>query len=115
MGDCCVARSINPFFACSLNPYYRPKVGFTVIGKQADGQPDYIGGVRGLVERNTMRYYLAIDIFLGAAHTAPAAQFEKRLQNWFTAVERYPRQLHEMDRGEYLVMKRAEYLRQQPV
>lgn len=89
------------------------KVGFTVIGKRTDGQPDYVNGVRGLVERNTMRYYLAIDAFLGAASVAPAAQPEKRLQNWFTAVERYPRQLHEMDRQEYLEMKRAEYLRQQ--
>jgi hypothetical protein len=91
------------------------KVGFTMIGKQSDGQPDYVGGVRGVVERNTMRYYLAIDTFLGTANAAPAAQLEKRLQGWFTAVERYPRQLHEMDRGEYLEMKRAEYLRQQTV
>jgi hypothetical protein len=89
------------------------KVGFTVIGKQADGQPEYIAGVRGLVERNTMRYYLAIDSFLAAAGTPPKDQLEKRLQNWFTAVERYPRQLHEMDRSEYFQMKRAEYLRQQ--
>ncbi len=91
------------------------KVGFTLVGKQADGQPDYIGGVRGLVERNTMRYYLAIDSFLGAAPAAPAARFEKRLQSWFTAVEFYPRQLHEMDRAAYLEMKRAEYARQQTV
>jgi len=90
----------------------RSKVGFTVIGKRADGQPDYIGGMRGLVERNTMRYYLAIDTFLGAAGEA---QLEKRLHNWFAAVEQYPRQLHEMDRGEYLDMKRAEYVRQQTV
>jgi hypothetical protein len=91
------------------------KVGFTMTGKRADGQPDYVGGVRGLVERNTMRYYLAIDTFLGAASAAPAAQFEKRLQSWFAATERYPRQLHEMDRGDYFEMKRAEYLRQQTV
>jgi len=89
------------------------KVGFTVIGKQADGRPDYIGGVRGVVERNTMRYYLAIDSYLGAAGEAPAAQLEKRLQNWFTATEQYSRQLHEMDREEYLGMKRTEHLRQQ--
>ncbi|MBT9613474.1 MAG: hypothetical protein IV108_09450 [Burkholderiales bacterium] len=89
------------------------KVGFTVIGKSADGQPDYIGGMRGLMERNTMRYYLAIDTFLGAARAAPATQLEKRLQNWFTAIEQYPRQLHEMERGAYLAMKRAEYIRQQ--
>jgi len=91
------------------------KVGFTVIGKQADGKPDYIRGVRGLMERNTMRYYLAIDSFLGATRTAPAKRFEKRLQNWFTAAERYPRQLHEMDRGTYVEMKRAEHVRQQTV
>ena len=43
----------------------------------------------------------------------PAAQLEQRLQSWFRASERYPRQLHEMDREAYLVMKRAEHLRQQ--
>jgi len=91
------------------------KVGFTVIGKLANGQPDYIGGMRGLVERNTMRYYLAIDSFLASAGAAPAAQFEQRLQSWFTAVEQYPRQLHEMDRDAYLEMKRAEQVRQQTV
>lgn len=37
------------------------KVGFTVIGKQPNGRPANIQGVRGVVERNTMRYYLAID------------------------------------------------------
>lgn len=91
------------------------KVGFTVIGTGADGRPQYMGGVRGLMERNTMRYYLAIDTFLGAASAAPGTQLEKRLQGWFTAIEQYPRQLHEMDRAQYLEMKRAEYLRQQTV
>lgn len=91
------------------------KVGFTVVGQQVDGQPDYVGGVRGLMERNTMRYYLAIDAFLGATSVAPALQLEKRLQDWFTSVERYQRQLHEVDREPYLEMKRAEYVRQQTV
>lgn len=91
----------------------RGKLGFTVIGKRDGGQPNYVGGVRGLVERNTMRYYLAVDSFLGAANAPPQLQLEQRLQNWFTAVEQYPRQLHEMERGEYLEMKRAEHLRQQ--
>jgi hypothetical protein len=89
------------------------KVGFTVTGTRADGQIDYIGGVRGLIERNTMRYYLAIDSFLGAVDMAPEAQLEHRLQSWFAAVERYPQQLHEVDWEEYLEMKRAEHLRQQ--
>jgi len=86
-----------------------------VTGKGANGEPAYIGGVRGVVERNTMRYYLAIDSFLQFTNAAPTAQLEKRLQAWFTAIERYPRQLHDLDRGAYLEMKRAEYLRQQTV
>jgi hypothetical protein len=91
------------------------KVGFTVVGKSADGQVDYIGGLRGLMERNTMRYYIAIDTYLEAANAAPQAQLEQRLNAWFTAVERYPRQLHEVDRAAYLEMKYAENLRQQTV
>ena len=89
------------------------KVGFTLSGRQVDGQADYIGGVRGMVERNTMRYYLAITSFLGALDLAPETRLEHRLESWFNAVEHYPRQLHEVDRAEYLEMKRAEHVRQQ--
>jgi len=89
------------------------KVGFTVVGTQSDGKPRHVGGLRGVVERNSMRYYLAIEAFLGAISVSPPAQFEKRLHDWFDAVERYPLQLHEMERSDYLAMKRKEYLRQQ--
>ena len=95
----------------------RNKVGFTVTGKDARGQPVYVDGIRGLVERNTMRYHLAVEAYLGASTPAlaltPRAQFEKRLVDWFTAAELYPRQLHEMEQREYLEMKRREYQRQQ--
>ena len=89
------------------------KVGFTVVGTQSDGQPRHVGGLRGVVERNSMRYYLAIEAFLGALSAPPPAQLEKRLHDWFDAVERYPLQLHEMERSDYLEMKRREYSRQQ--
>lgn len=89
------------------------KVGFTTTGKTVDGQPQYLGGMRGLIERNTMRYYLAIDAFLDTAGLPAAQQVEQRLSHWFDATERYPRQLHEMDRADYLVMKRNEIQRQQ--
>jgi len=91
------------------------KVGFTKIDAQADNKSQYIGGVRGLVERNTMRYYLAIEAYLDALVAPPSQQLEKRLQNWFNSTELYPRQLHEMDRAAYLTMKRGEYQRQQQV
>lgn len=89
------------------------KVGFSRLAGGADGETDYVSGVRGVVERNTMRYYLAIDSFLASRREAPAAQLEHRLQSWFNAVERYPRQLHDVDRSDYLAMKRTEVLRQQ--
>ena len=84
------------------------KVGFSTSGKDGDGKPAYVGGVRGLVERNTMRYYLAIDDYVAAP--APS-QLEQRLNTWFDATERYPRQLHEVDKNDYLVMKREEVKR----
>ena len=87
------------------------KVGFTQVNSP-DGATGYIKGVRGVVERNTMRYYLAIDAYLGA-QSAPAAQrLEKRITAWYDATERYARQLHEVERGAYLEMKREEAQRQ---
>jgi len=89
------------------------KVGFTTIGDQSETHPEYISGVRGVVERNTMRYYLAIDAYLNALSAAPPKQLEKRLTKWFESTEKYPRQLREVDRSTYLDLKRREYLRQQ--
>jgi hypothetical protein len=91
------------------------KVGFTIIGTQSNGQPDYIGGMRGAIERNTMRYLLAIDAYLSALDLPPLQQLEKRLDNWFAFTDQYSRQLHEVERRDYLDMKRNEYLRQQTV
>ena len=97
---------------CYLSTFGSHKVGFTIVGKKPDGSPIYTGDVRGVVERNTMRYYLAIDAYLSALAVPPEQRLETRLQNWFTATERYPLQLHEMERGEYLAMKYKEYQRQ---
>jgi hypothetical protein len=88
------------------------KIGFTRTGSGSGDKGEYVNGVRGVVERNTMRYYLAIDAYLSAMNAAPSEQFEKRLQTWFSNTERYPQQLHEVDRGAYLDMKRAEFQRQ---
>lgn len=89
------------------------KVGFTAVGRDADGRPLYIGGVRGAIERNAMRYYLAIDAHLDSLDAPPGQQLERRIQAWYTAVERWPRQLQELDRETYAAMKRQEHERQQ--
>src|SRR5438132_13120017 len=79
----------------------RNKVGFT---REGEG---FVGGVRGIAERNTMRYFLAIDAWLSSP------QPEKRMAQWFDSTERYPRQLHEIERDAYLAMKREELKRPQ--
>ncbi|MGE5095929.1 MAG: hypothetical protein ACM3SO_12365 [Betaproteobacteria bacterium] len=86
------------------------KVGFSTE-PDGQGRPRLVQGVRGVVERNTMRYFLAIGAFLDSLTSPPETRVEKRLRDWFAATERYRRQLHEMDLGEYLSMKLREYAR----
>jgi len=90
----------------------RGKVGFTVVGRQASGAPIFIGDLRGVIERNTMRYYIAIEAYLATLSLPPAQQFERRLAGWFAGIERYPLQLHELTLGQYLDLKRAQALQQ---
>ncbi len=82
------------------------KVGFTLADAKTGGPPVYIGGLRGALERNTMRYYLGIEIFLASAARPPAGRREWRLASWYDATEKYSRQLHELTKAEYLAGKR---------
>jgi len=84
----------------------RDKIGFSVVGRTPEGAPAYVQGMRGAIERTTMRYYLAIAAYLDSLAAPPQQRAEKRLREWFRSAERYPRQLHEMSEGEYLALKR---------
>ena len=55
-----------------------------------------------------MRYYLAMDAYLAALAVPPEERLETRLRDWFASTEHYALQLHELDRNEYLEMKRRE-------
>ena len=92
----------------------RGKVGFT---QQPTGgeKAEFVGGTRGVVERNTMRYYLAIEAYLASLKAPAADQVDRRIAAWYDATERYPRQLHEVERPAYLEMKRDEVRRQQTI
>lgn len=93
----------------------RGKVGFSK--EQAPpseaGRPantHFVGGVRGIIERNTMRYFMALSCGLQFASTeAPAQRFAQMAPCWYDETERYPQQLHDLGRVEYLEMKRGEY------
>lgn len=89
----------------------RNKVGFTIVEKTPEVK--YIQGVRGVIERNTMRYYLAIDAYLANFNAAKEGLQEKRFQTWYDNTRLYSKQLYEVERDDYLAMKRKEYQRQQ--
>lgn len=90
----------------------RDKVGFTVVGRDDEGRPRYVGGIQGIAERNTMRYFLAIESYLDTLPVPPEQRLDRRLRDWFAATERYARQLHEQSLDEYVAMKHKEARRQ---
>ena len=89
------------------------KVGFTQVADASQNNKVYVGGMRGAVERNTMRYYLAIEAYSQSLNEPQAERQNVRLEKWFDSTEQYPLQLHETDKASYLAMKKDEIARQQ--
>jgi hypothetical protein len=88
----------------------RDKEGFTLEAASADDTgPRHVGGMRGVVERNVVRYVFAIRSHLATAQLPAARRLDARLESWFDATQRHPRQLHEVDREDYVRMKRNEF------
>lgn len=83
----------------------RNRIGFTMEDVDQDGVAEPVGGMRGMIERNTMRFFFAITSYL---HMPDPSQQEARQVHWFTQTERYPEQLREMDEATYLAQKRRE-------
>jgi hypothetical protein len=103
---------------CASRIYFatsgRDKVGFTWIHDE-DEPPRLVRGIRGALERNTLRYYLAIEAYLHALDGPAPQRFEQSLERWFADTERFARQLREVKHADYIAMKRGQYLRQQRV
>jgi hypothetical protein len=78
------------------------KVGFSVTGTDSGGNPVYVEGIRGSVERNVVCYYLAILAYLDALNAPAEQRFEKRISQWYDLAARFKRQLLEMEKEEYL-------------
>ena len=90
----------------------RKKVGFSVVGRDVDGRPQYVEGVQAVIERNAMRYQLAIQAYLETAQISGEAGFERRAERWFELTSAFPSQLFEFDRETYLEHKRREWANQ---
>ena len=83
----------------------KDKVGFTSQGVDEEGKPRLVGGMRGVMERNTMRYFLAIEAYLAGSDAPADKRRAARAERWYAFVEQHPRQLREMTRAQYLALK----------
>jgi hypothetical protein len=90
----------------------RSKVGFTVTGTDRNGKPVYIGGPRGAVERNAVRYYLAIQSFMSTLRYPEERRVSMRTIKWYDLTGRYREQLFELDKKDYLTFKTKEHKNQ---
>lgn len=79
----------------------RDKIGFSEVDT-ADG-PRPVRGPRGAVERNAVRYFLALRAYLESDDSR-----ERRLERWLELRARFTRQLDAIDAGDYLAAKRRE-------
>jgi hypothetical protein len=87
----------------------RGKVGFTVTATDRNNQPVYIDGARGAIERNAVRYYLAIQAFMSTRHFPAGDRFSKSINAWYDLTLPYHPQLFDLDRQDYLTFKAAEH------
>jgi hypothetical protein len=90
----------------------RSKVGFTVTGKDGNGNPVYIGGPRGSIERNAVRYYFAIQTFMNTLRYPEERRFSMRINEWYNLTSRYRKQLFDLDKKDYLTFKITDHKNQ---
>lgn len=104
------------FFSSLLSSGYlatlgRDKVGFSRVELGGESHP--VQGLRGVLERNVMRYHFAIQAFLDSQSLPEKERHQAVLASWFRQNNSYPQQLHEMSESEYQEIKRKEWDNQQ--
>ncbi|HWI40671.1 MAG TPA: hypothetical protein VNX25_04210 [Verrucomicrobiae bacterium] len=95
----------NLYFAT----FGRDKVGFTVTGTTSKGEPVYVGGPRGALERNAVRYYFAFQSYMNTLRYPESSRFGMRAGDWYDLTARFRRQLYDLDREDYLQIKKKEH------
>lgn len=107
--DSAALRLVTKIYFATLG---RGKVGFTVTGTDRSGEPVYIGGPRGAVERTAVRYYFAIQSFLNTLRYPEEDRFSMSISEWYAFASRYGKQLIDMDKEDYLASKTREHKNQ---
>jgi len=64
------------------------RIGFSVIGTDSDGNPVYVGGLRGAVEGNVLRYYLTILAYMDTLKIPVEQRLEKQMSQWYDLTAR---------------------------
>ena len=93
-----------------LATWGRDRIGFSRVQDGADS--GYVRGIQGMIERNAMRYYLALKAFLDTQDLPANRQFEARISTAYDLMDLYPAQLRLMEKAEYVDIKRRERLNQ---
>jgi hypothetical protein len=86
------------------------KSGFTYSEKS--GRKELVGGIKGAIERNSMRYYLALLVCFQDYEAKGRMSAIDRASLWFDYTERYRHQLHEVEKKDYLSTKMKEFSNQ---
>lgn len=106
------AYTYGALASMAMKIYYktlaREKVGFTVVDVDDEGNAVYVGGTRGAIERNAVRYYLALQAYMDTIQFPEGVRFKRRLSQWYDLTDRHRRQLFEMPKEEYLANKKKE-------
>ena len=89
------------------------RTGFSIIGTDSDGNPVYTGGMRGLVERDVVYYYLAILAYLDTLNVPSDQRFDMQTSQWYDLTARFKKQLFEMKKEEYLTDKSQDWKNQE--
>jgi hypothetical protein len=84
------------------------KVGFSVTGKDSNNNPVYASGIRGLNERNVVRYYFAILAYMETRHSPVELSFEKSIGRWHDLASQYKKQLTPGEKKDYIARKKLD-------
>ena len=85
----------------------RGKIGFSKMpGPNGEAVP--IKGVKAMIERNAVRYFLALQVYLDTRTLPEAGRFEQQMDRWFELTEHFHAQLYELPKADYLANKRRE-------
>ena len=94
-----------------VNVFARDKPGFTEI-QEPGGKKKLITGFPAVIERSSLRAYFALKAYTLNYHLPPDKRFEACLKTWYDLNQPYKKQLYELERDQYLQIKRREHKNQ---